>query len=162
MRDTWVRSLGREDPLAKEMAIHSSVLAWRIPWTEKPSRLQSTGSQRVGHDWATSPHLTLIKYNLILTSHICKDCISQTWSLLPELEVRVSASILGEYNLTQNTIRASQVVLVVKNPPVNAEDVRHGFDSWVRKIPWKRNWQLIPVFLNGESHGQRGLEGYSP
>ena len=59
MRETRVWSLGREDPLEKEMAIHSSILAWRIPWMEKPSRLQSTGSQRVGHDWATSPHLFL-------------------------------------------------------------------------------------------------------
>ena len=58
MRETRVRSLGREDPLEKEMATHSSTLAWRIPWTEKPGRLQSTGSQRVGHDWATSLHLT--------------------------------------------------------------------------------------------------------
>ena len=58
MWETRVRSLGREDPLEKEMATHSSILAWRIPWTEKPSRLQSTGLQRVGHDWATSPHLT--------------------------------------------------------------------------------------------------------
>ena len=55
MRETRVRSLGREDPLEKEMAVHSSILAWRIPWTEKPSRLQSTGSQRVRHNWATSP-----------------------------------------------------------------------------------------------------------
>ena len=50
MRETWVRSLGRADPLEKEMATHSSILAWRIPWTEKPGGLQSTGSQRVGHD----------------------------------------------------------------------------------------------------------------
>ena len=50
MRETWVRSLGQEDSLEKEMATHSSILAWRIPWMEKPSRLQSTGSQRVGHD----------------------------------------------------------------------------------------------------------------
>ena len=50
MRETWVQSLGREDPLEKEMAIHSSILAWTIPWTEKLSRLQSTGLQRVGHD----------------------------------------------------------------------------------------------------------------
>ena len=57
MRETRVWSLSREDPLEKEMAIHSSILAWRIPWTEKPSRLQSTGSQRVGHNWATSPSL---------------------------------------------------------------------------------------------------------
>ena len=48
--DLWVQSLGQEDPLEKEMATHSSILAWRIPWMEKPGRLQSTGLQRVGHD----------------------------------------------------------------------------------------------------------------
>ena len=50
MRETWVPSLGQEDPLEKEMAIHSSIFAWRIPWTEEPGRLQSMGLQRVGHD----------------------------------------------------------------------------------------------------------------
>ena len=50
MWETWVRSLGWEDPLEKEMATHSSILAWRIPWTEEPGRLQSMESQRVGHD----------------------------------------------------------------------------------------------------------------
>ena len=45
MRETWVQSLGREDPLEKEMAIHSSTIAWKSPWTEEPGRLQSTGSQ---------------------------------------------------------------------------------------------------------------------
>ena len=50
MQETQVQSLGREDPLEKEMATHSSILAWRIPWTEEPGRLQSTGSQRVRHD----------------------------------------------------------------------------------------------------------------
>ena len=50
MWETRVRFLGREDPLEKEMAIHSSTLAWKIPWTEEPDRLQSMGSQRVGHD----------------------------------------------------------------------------------------------------------------
>ena len=48
MGETWVRFLGREDPLEKEMAIHSSTLAWKIPWTEEPDRLQSMESQRVG------------------------------------------------------------------------------------------------------------------
>ena len=48
--ETQVRSLGQEDPLEKEMATHSSTLAWKIPWTEEPGRLQITGSQRVGHD----------------------------------------------------------------------------------------------------------------
>ena len=50
MRETQVQSWGQEEPLEKEMATHSSTLAWRIPWIEKPSRLQSIGSQRVGHD----------------------------------------------------------------------------------------------------------------
>ena len=53
MLETWVQSLGREDLLEKEMAIHYSILAWKIPWMEEPDRLQSMGSQRVGHDWAT-------------------------------------------------------------------------------------------------------------
>ena len=52
--ETWVWSLGPEDSLEKEVATHSSILAWKIPRTEEPSGLQSTGSQRVGHDWATS------------------------------------------------------------------------------------------------------------
>ena len=50
MRETWVQSLGREDPLEKGTATHSSSLAWRIPWTEEPGGLQSMGSQRVGHN----------------------------------------------------------------------------------------------------------------
>ena len=50
MRETRVQALGWEDPLEKEMAIHSGTIAWKIPWTEKPDRLQSVGSQRVGHD----------------------------------------------------------------------------------------------------------------
>ena len=58
MQETQVRSLGREDPLEKEMATHSSTLAWRIPWREEPGGLQSMGSQRVGHDLATSLSLS--------------------------------------------------------------------------------------------------------
>ena len=50
MRETHVPSLGQEDALEKEMAIYSSTIAWKIPWTEEPGRLQSMGSQRVGHD----------------------------------------------------------------------------------------------------------------
>ena len=50
MQETQVRFLDREDPLEKEMVIHSSILAWKIPWTEEPDRLQSMGSQRVRHD----------------------------------------------------------------------------------------------------------------
>ena len=58
MRETWVRSLGWEDLLEKEMATHSSILTWRIPGMEEPGRLQSMGSQRVVYDWETSLHFT--------------------------------------------------------------------------------------------------------
>ena len=64
MWETWVRSLGREDSLEKEMAIHFSTIAWKIPWTEEPGRLQSMGLQRVGHDWA------------IFTASLCGERIS--------------------------------------------------------------------------------------
>ena len=57
MQEIQVWSLGREDPLEKGMATHSSTLAWRIPWTEEPGGLQSMGSQRVGHDWTTNTTL---------------------------------------------------------------------------------------------------------
>ena len=58
IQETRVWSLGQEDTLEKETATHSSTLAWRIPWREEPGRLQSMGSQRVGHHWATSLSLT--------------------------------------------------------------------------------------------------------
>ena len=72
MQETRVWSLGWEDPPEKEIAAHSSILVWRIPWTEDPGGLQSMGSQRVRHDWATSLHLIencryLLPHALIIT-----------------------------------------------------------------------------------------------
>ena len=58
IQETWVWSLGREDPLEKERATHSSILAWRIPWTEKPGELPSMQSQRAGHNWEANTHAT--------------------------------------------------------------------------------------------------------
>ena len=56
MQETWIQFLGLEDALEKGMATHSSILAWRIPWTEEPGRLQFMGSHRVRHDTATNTH----------------------------------------------------------------------------------------------------------
>ena len=75
MRETWVRSLGREDPLEKEMVTLCSILAWRIPWMEKPGRLQSTSLQRVGHDCdftftLTFCHICFLSLSLSLYIHI--------------------------------------------------------------------------------------------
>ena len=73
---TWVRSLGLEDPLEKEMAAHSSTLAWKIPQMEESGRLQSMGSQRVGHDWATSLSLWDSSATnvtcLVMVTHVAK------------------------------------------------------------------------------------------
>ena len=75
MQETWVRSLGREDPLEKVMAIHSSILAWRIPRTEQPDGPQSVGSQRVGHDWTANTHIyTNTQCDLELTFTTCLAC----------------------------------------------------------------------------------------
>ena len=64
MQETWVQFLGWEDPLEKEMAIDSSILAWKIPWTEEPGGLQSMGSQRVRHDLATKPPQSMVEFLL--------------------------------------------------------------------------------------------------
>ena len=77
MQETWVQSLGQEDPLEKEMTPHSNTLAWRIPWTKEPGGLQSMGSQRVGHDWETSLSLSLHTQNVSLLSLWCWKTQSQ-------------------------------------------------------------------------------------
>ena len=63
MQETWVQPLGWEDPLEKGRATHSSILAWRIQWTEEPGGLQSLGLQRVGHDWVTNMVLIIMVIN---------------------------------------------------------------------------------------------------
>ena len=65
MWKTWVQSLGWEDPLEKEMTTHFSILDWRIPWMEEPGRLQSMGSQRIGHNWVTSLFLLFLVLYLL-------------------------------------------------------------------------------------------------
>ena len=96
LQETWVWSLAWEDPLEKEIATYSSIAAWEIPRTEEPGRLQSMGSQRVSHDWATKPSPSL-----------CDVCVVVMYTCVCNI-------ILG----------TSQVVLVVKNPPANAGDLR--------------------------------------
>ena len=68
MQVTWVRCLGQEDPLQKEMATHSSILAWKILWTEKPGRLQSKILQRVGHEWATFTSIWIFREHKLVHS----------------------------------------------------------------------------------------------
>ena len=83
MQKTWVWSLGREDPLEKEMVTHSSTLAWKIPWTEEPGRLQSMWLQRVGHNWATSLLLSFISWRgyYMSTDEKTEACVGYLQSL---------------------------------------------------------------------------------
>ena len=84
MWETWVWSLGWEDPLEKEMAVHSSILAWKIPWREETGRLQPMESQRVRHDWVTSPHFTSRKQNI---------CSQESWYWPKKLKM---TQVVGE------------------------------------------------------------------
>ena len=87
MRETWVQSLGREDLLQKEMTTHSSILAWKIPWMEEPGGLQSMGSQRVGHDWATTLTQLLYSTVVVFAIHAHESAtgvhVSPSWTPLP-------------------------------------------------------------------------------
>ena len=119
VQETQVQSLGRKDPLEKRMATHSSILDWRIPWTEERDRLQFMGPQKVGQDWATN-----------------------TFTFLsPIFYLSFPDSSVG------------------KQSPCSAGDPGQLLG---RKIPWRRDRLSTPVFLPGESHGERSLVDYSP
>ena len=78
MKETWVQSLGQEDTLEKGMATHYSILAWRIPWTEKPGGLQSMGSQIVRHNWATNTFTSFIQ-SYMIPGHLRSSSILNLW-----------------------------------------------------------------------------------
>ena len=101
MRETQVQSLGREDPLEKEIAIHSSTIAWKIPWTEDLGRLQSIGSQKVGHDWATfwifQNHKILKKYQPFIDVNLELMCPASQRSGLENNFLTQSISEVSEF-----------------------------------------------------------------
>ena len=109
MQEAWVQSLGWEDPLDKEMATHSSILAWKISWTEEPGGLQSMGSQRVGHNWATNTYLLTLnnKYlseiRVIHLTFICPCSMCLSALLLPfEDNIMVSYLASDESRVSRN------------------------------------------------------------
>ena len=76
LQETQVWSLGQEDLLEKGMATHSSILAWRVPWTEEPGGLQSMGSQRVRHNWATNPFTFSFRLNDGFVCFVAQSCLT--------------------------------------------------------------------------------------
>ena len=140
MRETQVWSLGQEDPLEKGMANHSSLLAWKIPWTEEPGGLPSMGSHRVGHDWSDLAATTL---TYCLTLRVC-GCF---WIYSIHFNVSHFIFILILYHFTYS-LRILQHYYFYLYPLVLCTQ--------------RRQLQPTPVLLPGGSHGQRSLVGCSP
>ena len=144
MQESQVWSLGQEDPLEKQMATHSSTLAWKIPWMEEPGRLQSMGLQRVRHDWAISLQYIFYIYYYRCTSK----CIY------------ISVKIHEWYTLKSILllfVKCSLMAQLIKIPLAM-------WEAWVQSLGWedplekgKYPLQYSPVFWPGEFHGP-----YSP
>ena len=137
MQETWVWFLGWEDPLEKEMAIHSSILAWKIPWTEETGELQSMGSQESDTTEWLNHH-----YHHGIHKVLCWVFQLQDWTV----QVR---GFPGGASDNKSVCQCGR-------------HKRCGFNPWAGKIPWSRKWQPTPVFLPGKFHGQRSLVGSSP
>ena len=109
VRETWVRSLGQEDPLGEEMATHSSILVWRIPWTEEPGGLQSMGSQRVGDDWATDTRIGLWRFSVLSSGSCCPFIphfkTSICWPQLPTPSLLATTSLFLKRLFKETEVR---------------------------------------------------------
>ena len=122
MWETWVQSLGWGDPLEKGMATHSSILAWRIPWTEEPGGLQSVGLQRVRHDWATNTPLYLNSPNMHrkLQWMLIKLIINQKYMVPKMASTKIFIATRGQIERDQNCFGRNSgrnVVLIMEISP---------------------------------------------
>ena len=138
LQETWVWSLGREDPLEKIMATHSSILAWRIPWTEEPGDLQSVALQRVRHHWAAN---TFTSFLLLYYSAVEKAMVPHSSTLawrIPWMEEPSRLQSMGSRRVRQDWATSLSLFTFMH---------------------WRRKWQPTPVFLPGESQGRGSLVG---
>ena len=138
------------------MAPHSSTLAWRIPWTEEPGKLQSMGSLRVGHDWATS--LSLFTFMHWLEKAMATHSSVLAWRI-PGTGKPGGLSSMGSHRVGNDwSDLAAAGGTSGKAPDSQCRThKRWGFNLWVGKILWRRAWQPTLVFLPGESHRQRAI-----
>ena len=118
MQETRVWSLGWEDPLEKEMAAHSSILAWKIPWTAEPGRLPSMGSQRVGHDWASSVSLFTFHFQYSLEKEMGTHFSILAWKI-PWMEEPGGLQPTGSPRVGHDWFHVTSILHLPKNQKGN-------------------------------------------
>ena len=155
MQETQVGLLGQEDPLEEEMAVHSSILAWRTPWTEEPGGLWSMGPQTVGHDWVSKcTHAHTHTHTCLFIERIF-EWIIQNQLLLQTYFPQVAQLIDLSEIINCGFPRGS----VGKNPlPMQETRVQ----SLGGEDPLEKEMAVHSSIQPGKSHGQRSLVGYSP
>ena len=109
VQETWLQFLGGEDPLEKEMATHCSILAWKVPWTKEPGGLQSMGSQRVRHDWATN--LQHLHFQLSSVAQSCPTLCDPTNRSTPGLPVHHQLLEFTQTHVIESAMPASHLIL---------------------------------------------------
>ena len=162
----WVRSLGQEDALEEGMATHSSILAWRSSWTEKPGGLQSVGSQRVRHDWSNwaCTHAHVMIYRSPMISHLVS-ITTEGRFLFPSYLWGDRTPELAVNNL-QNTIGSLMSLPINLLPPIPICSLTLPFLKGVSRDhePFLcfRSWWCELGQTSGDGEGQRGPACWSP
>ena len=146
MQETWVRSLGGEDPLEKAMAPHSSILAWRKPWTEEPGRLQSMGSYRVGHDWVINTFTYIKMKELMCTDkgYPLKEWVSE-WKLLSRVRLFLTPWTLQSMESPGQNIGVGSLSLLQRIFPT--QESNRGL-LHVRQILYQLSYEGSPSLKN--------------
>ena len=133
MWETWVRSLGWKDSLEKEMATHFSTLAWRIPWRKEPGRLQSMGSQRVRHDWATSLFYTTLEFYYHVVPNYWISLVAQMVKNPPAMKGTQVWSLRREEPREKEMAFHSSIPVFLPGE-FHGQRSLVGYSSWVAKI----------------------------
>ena len=133
MQETWVKFLGQEDPLAKGMATHSSILAWRIPWIEKPGRLQALGLQRVRHYWVANT-FTFIYFYIYRKLWVLTNNSNLVFSLFQLWETQIPEALSVQSLLSSQILRCvpedspfSSDTCARSHPCTDVLLIQHGF-----------------------------------
>ena len=153
IQDTWVRSLGQEDPLEKGMTTHSSILAWRIPWTEEPGGLQSEGLQRVRHNWATNT-FTLVSLGILLFSAFFSPIPRSGW----QCEKPKPILLLLPNKTYQNKTKPIKTFLLFKPNPLREAQKSSKVALPCVDLMTEKNLLNFPYGMTGFPDGARGKE----